>query len=384
MGGADPNTQTGCYRPEPMADFPCLEVMTPGMHGWEVGTRVPLTTLPFVLGRSREANLVLMHRSLAQRHCEVVRELDRWWVRDLGSTNGTAAGGERVNDAELEDGDCFELGEAVVLRLLLREPTEVRDEGMERALAEQPDDTERWSVYADWLQERGAPLGLRLSSPDSGEDARWLGPLAGQVARGELELGWAHGLPAHAVLRNVSGLHAELGWADRLALLVRTPGFRFLRSLELDVGSFQRESLRDEWAARALEVLGTSLPMLERLEIGPGSPPAEVAASRAGLAARPGLKTTAASLFRAWQPATLTRGDRVHALTPGAPVRLRVVLPASSASTLSFAFAEDRWRVEVEGQGGLTVNGGPARSAALLRPGDRLSVAGGEVMLFSA
>jgi serine phosphatase RsbU (regulator of sigma subunit) len=49
------------------------------------------------IGRSTECDLVLPDILLSRRHAELVRRGDGWWVRDLGSLNGT-----RLNGAKLE------------------------------------------------------------------------------------------------------------------------------------------------------------------------------------------------------------------------------------------------------------------------------------------
>lgn len=219
-----------------MADFPALEVMTEGRHGLAVGTRLPLDELPFVIGRGKEATLRTSSGLVSRRHCEVVFEFERWWVRDLGTTHGTWHLGERVHDAELLDGDVFEVARSECFRLLLSEPNDPRDADMERAILERPDDEERWSVYADWLQEHGAPLGERIANPTPEGDLRWLGPLAALAGRGELHVDWAHGLPSRVTLRSLSTSRPDLGWEQRLATILRQPQLRFLRSLELDLG----------------------------------------------------------------------------------------------------------------------------------------------------
>ena len=54
-------------------------------------------SLPAVLGRSREATLPLPHPLVSRRHCELIEKDDLLFVRDLGSTNGTFVGSERVD-----------------------------------------------------------------------------------------------------------------------------------------------------------------------------------------------------------------------------------------------------------------------------------------------
>ncbi len=49
------------------------------------------------IGRSQEADLVILNGSVSRDHAELVRGADGWQVRDLGSRNGTHVDGQRVN-----------------------------------------------------------------------------------------------------------------------------------------------------------------------------------------------------------------------------------------------------------------------------------------------
>lgn len=66
--------------------------------------------LPFVIGRSREANLTVPHPMVSRRHCLVFDDRGTIRLRDLGSLNGTFSGTERIQDRPLHDGDEFLIG----------------------------------------------------------------------------------------------------------------------------------------------------------------------------------------------------------------------------------------------------------------------------------
>jgi hypothetical protein len=65
-----------------------------------------------LVGRSTECDLVLPDILLSRRHAELFRRTDGWWVRDLGSLNGTRLNGARL-DAErpLRGGDVLALAD---------------------------------------------------------------------------------------------------------------------------------------------------------------------------------------------------------------------------------------------------------------------------------
>ncbi|HLA64202.1 MAG TPA: FHA domain-containing protein [Rhodothermales bacterium] len=77
-------------------------------------------TEAFVVGRSEEAGLRIDAALISREHAEVSYEDGRWWVRDLGSTNGTFAEGERVDEVAVEGPTVVEFGRGGP-RLLLEE-----------------------------------------------------------------------------------------------------------------------------------------------------------------------------------------------------------------------------------------------------------------------
>jgi hypothetical protein len=65
---------------------------------------------PFVIGRSRECDLVLDDPNVSRRHAELRREDGGWAVHDLGSTNGIKLNGQRSRGGRLSPGDEITLG----------------------------------------------------------------------------------------------------------------------------------------------------------------------------------------------------------------------------------------------------------------------------------
>ena len=72
--------------------------------------RTVVTGDPFVIGRSRECDLVLDDPNVSRRHAELRREDEGWAVRDLGSTNGIKLNGQRSRGGRLSPGDEITLG----------------------------------------------------------------------------------------------------------------------------------------------------------------------------------------------------------------------------------------------------------------------------------
>lgn len=68
------------------------------------------------LGRSPRSQIVFTDDTVSRHHAVLRRRGDRWYVVDLGSSNGTWVGDRRVFDAEVRSGDDVRLGQ-IHLRL---------------------------------------------------------------------------------------------------------------------------------------------------------------------------------------------------------------------------------------------------------------------------
>ncbi|HET6631768.1 MAG TPA: GGDEF domain-containing protein [Rhodanobacteraceae bacterium] len=86
------------------------------IHGEGLGKRYDVDASPVLIGRSRDADLLIPHQSVSRRHCQIWREADRYFLRDLGATNPT-----RINDipvgtdpVPLGDGDHITIGETIL------------------------------------------------------------------------------------------------------------------------------------------------------------------------------------------------------------------------------------------------------------------------------
>jgi len=65
-------------------------------EGANVGVTVPLGQLPILLGRGADATIRLDDDYVSTRHARFVPNGEDWYVEDLGSTNGTYIGSQRI------------------------------------------------------------------------------------------------------------------------------------------------------------------------------------------------------------------------------------------------------------------------------------------------
>jgi pSer/pThr/pTyr-binding forkhead associated (FHA) protein len=84
-------------------------------EGSLTGTAVNLSTAPILIGRNPEATLVLDDDYASGRHARVFPDNGRWYVEDLGSTNGTFVGRERISaPTPLSAGSTVRVGQTVI------------------------------------------------------------------------------------------------------------------------------------------------------------------------------------------------------------------------------------------------------------------------------
>ena len=80
--------------------------------------RVNLGGDRFVVGRLPELEVSLPADGVSRKHAEFVRDpAGRWWLRDLGSRNGTRVNGRSITETSLAGGETVQIG-PYVLRLL--------------------------------------------------------------------------------------------------------------------------------------------------------------------------------------------------------------------------------------------------------------------------
>jgi hypothetical protein len=74
----------------------------------------PMRQLAVTIGRSDHCDIAVKDSSMSGRHAEIRKSDGEIKVRDLGSANGIFLNGERIEEAELFDGDVLRLGQTSV------------------------------------------------------------------------------------------------------------------------------------------------------------------------------------------------------------------------------------------------------------------------------
>ncbi len=75
-----------------------------------------LTSNIVTIGRAMECDIVIVSKSISREHARLQREGRKWFVDDLGSTNGTFRNNERViTRLDLRDGDSLRVGDVTFI-----------------------------------------------------------------------------------------------------------------------------------------------------------------------------------------------------------------------------------------------------------------------------
>jgi hypothetical protein len=80
------------------------------MGGEDQGTVIPLVENEYLLGRQRDAQIIIRDLGVSARHARIFRGPDGYALEDLKSRNGTWLNGERTTQAILKHGDDIRVG----------------------------------------------------------------------------------------------------------------------------------------------------------------------------------------------------------------------------------------------------------------------------------
>ena len=89
-----------------------------GLSGPFEGVTLSMASAELSMGRDPSNHLWIPDQVLSRRHCLLTRKGDQFFIRDLGSRNGTLVNGMTVDELQLRHGDQICIGTSVLLFLL--------------------------------------------------------------------------------------------------------------------------------------------------------------------------------------------------------------------------------------------------------------------------
>ena len=85
------------------------------LEGANAGERVSLDEAPLLVGRGSDAQIRLDDDYVSTRHARIAASGDQWFVEDLGSTNGTYIGSQRLTQpTTLQLGSQVRIGKTIL------------------------------------------------------------------------------------------------------------------------------------------------------------------------------------------------------------------------------------------------------------------------------
>ena len=116
--------------------------------------RYPIPDQPEItIGRSDKCNIVIDHGNVSKKHCTLSRRNGQLFVRDAGSTNGTAVNNLKIKDVEVElqNGDKLILAGGVYLSIIFGEEpqSEPKANKKEGPLKLSPEDSGKEEIISD-------------------------------------------------------------------------------------------------------------------------------------------------------------------------------------------------------------------------------------------
>jgi len=85
------------------------------IRGTDQGRRFELTEPTVRLGRDASSDILIRDNEVSRHHAEFRRVENDYVISDLGSSNGTFVGGQRVRQHELHSGDQIQVGGTLML-----------------------------------------------------------------------------------------------------------------------------------------------------------------------------------------------------------------------------------------------------------------------------
>lgn len=112
---ADPNSGGHTVHSGPPSPAPRLARTLVIEKGPLAGREIDLQGQALLMGRAQDADLVLVDDYASGRHARLFPQGTRWFLEDLGSTNGTFVDGNQVSRAlPVSPGDSIRIGKTVM------------------------------------------------------------------------------------------------------------------------------------------------------------------------------------------------------------------------------------------------------------------------------
>ena len=92
--------------------------------GLKKGAEYTITTSRAVIGRGTGSDIIVDDSAVSRMHAAIEFSKSKFFLKDLGSKNGTFLDGKSINEAVLAHGNTFQIGSTVIEFVLTDRPGE--------------------------------------------------------------------------------------------------------------------------------------------------------------------------------------------------------------------------------------------------------------------
>jgi signal transduction histidine kinase/pSer/pThr/pTyr-binding forkhead associated (FHA) protein len=204
------------------------------------------------IGRDVNQRVRLHDTEVSRRHAELHRREGQYWLRDLGSANGTFVNNQKVSDSPLQPGDQILIGQTVLV-YHTGQPSTPDDSLARRISLIARNDLELSSAIVKTVEENE---GSRILSRPEQVQAPWLKTaLANLRIMYEASQAVSHILDITQLLERILELVTRSIEADRGCVMLRNP----------DTGAIEPRAVRTRGGAAAREKIVISRTIMEHV-----------------------------------------------------------------------------------------------------------------------
>ena len=108
---ADAQSQTQIFQAQPQPQQQQTQAQARLLLVTTTGTQsIPLESTLMTIGRGLNNDIILEDPRISRHHAQLRYRSRRFWIADLGTTNGTFVNNERITERALRSGDIISLG----------------------------------------------------------------------------------------------------------------------------------------------------------------------------------------------------------------------------------------------------------------------------------